>query len=141
MRQNNNIPKEVMEVRMWQYVGYVGSETMEKIQDIMNRYPEWFPWEAKYNKIPLVVHQEFREKEGKALNRDWKRREKARKILYENMGMNKKQDKFTLEVIGNTIEWMMRKDDLERKLLKNWQKTRKKLWKKHYGEYDLEYRE
>lgn len=37
----------------------VGSDTYEEIERIIAKYPEYFPWETKYNSIPKEVHEAY----------------------------------------------------------------------------------
>lgn len=60
-----DIPSDVMWVWGMQLVKYVGYETYQKIQEIIAKYPEYFPEETSYNnnfsRIPQENHDAFEE--------------------------------------------------------------------------------
>lgn len=43
-----------------EYVQQVGMDQYNKIKEIQNKYPEWFPWETKYDSIPEDIHEAYR---------------------------------------------------------------------------------
>lgn len=39
---------------------YCGAEQYKRISDTIKKYPEYFPWETKYNSIPKEVHDKYK---------------------------------------------------------------------------------
>ena len=146
MKDKLEIPAEVMEaIAIYTATGgMVGSKTFERLQEIINKYPKWFPWEHKYKKIPLEVHEAYRkEKYGFDISDpgEWRDKEPGKglmQMIEENVRIievhtNDKSLKTLLEE-----SW----DEMERVRLKQIEdeKNDKALWDKHYKKYNLEYR-
>lgn len=142
------IPAEVMEVMaiycFAEAVGGVGSKTFERVQEIINKYPKWFPWEHKYKKIPMEVHEAYRkEKYGFDISDhgEWRDKEPG-KGLMQMIEENAKVMEFTIS--DKPIETLLDEawNEMERVRLKQIEdeKIDKALWDKHYKKYNLEYR-
>lgn len=141
-----DIPNEVWWVFCLQYHRYpVGIKTYEKCQEIIKKYPEHFPWETKYNKIPKHVHDayfkevsggknyfimpEFDESQGKGLYSQIEEDSEKQKANYTGEA--------TIQNIKDLFE-ALGKNEERREKEKN---DRIRIWNKHYKPYRLEYRE
>lgn len=130
------MPLEVQEVIAYSYVKYVGRETMERINTIIDKYPEWFPWEHKYKSIPKEVHDAYYKE--KYPNPDFKPLVKG---IYEQMKEQPRETTFTINSLREIFNRLF-DDDNEKALLRQYKKQQdKELWDKHYSKYNLEYRE
>ena len=135
--KTSEIPEEVLYVVAMQQVGFVGSETYSKIQEIIGKYPEYFPWEHKYSKVPTEVHEAYR-KEERAIYDEVYPREKIDReggILAQLSKQVKYGDIPTMsfeDFVKNEERIKSKKDELETRL--------KRAWSNHYGKYKLEYR-
>ena len=127
-----NIPDEVLWVLT--LPRYVGSDTYKKAEEIIAKYPEYFPWETKYNSIPKEVHQAYIKE---------KYPDKDEPIVCTG-GISQmiKDDSFVYkqltsdEILQYFKDWdKLLESDLEIK------REDKKLWDKHYKKYNLEFRE
>lgn len=112
---------------------------MGKLQATIRKYPEYFPWEAKYREIPQEIHEAYyKEKHG-----EWEIKWKAEggkgimELIREAPTHEKEESSKTLsemfQDIVNAQEESRKKREENR--LKN-----KVLWDKHYSKYKLEYR-
>jgi len=130
------IPTEVQEVMVYNYVKYVGRETMERVRIIIDKYPEWFPWEHKYKSIPQEVHDAyFAEKYPKP---DFK---SSTKGIYEQMKEKPVNTNLTIDSLRDMLNKLF-DYDRERALIREYEKQKdKELWDKHYSKYNLEYKE
>lgn len=142
MNRNIQMPAEVQEVMAYSIIGHVGSSTMDRIQDIINRYPEWFPWEHKWKSIPENVHRAYLKESSETADRHGKKVKKEREKLKQkdadrNSGL---ENGFTLKHIENLFTTMWEQDDLTRKQKNRWRNIDRKIWNKHYKQYNLEYR-
>jgi len=132
---HDNIPKEVVEAMGIRMSRFVGKALMDRYQDIVARYPKWFPWETKYRSVPQEVHDAYWKEKYPPLDFS-----KPGKGLWEQINKKPKKTKKTqsltemLEELSK-IEEKRRKKEIARK------KKDKKLWDKYYKPYKLEYRE
>lgn len=61
VKETKDIPSEVLWVFALQYsCTPVGTSVFEECERIIAKYPEFFPWETKYNSIPQEVHDAYR---------------------------------------------------------------------------------
>lgn len=130
------IPDEVMWVLMVSS-GFVGRSTYDKCQEIISRYPEYFPWEHKYKSIPKEVHEAYLDEvnplrhepivilEGGLHLRD--------QIRKEYISINKTVTQKDFEDMFNEMA-KMEQERIEKR------KKEKALWDKHYKIYGLEYK-
>lgn len=139
----NNTPKEVIEVFAHLMLKRpVGEETYKRLQETINKYPEYFPQQHIYNSIPKEVHQKYQEeklnlyysfyppsgagmKEGEGLVGYMDR------IQEENKNKPQKSMKEVIVEIFETAP----------KIKKEYEKEKRKLWNKHYKKYKLRYEE
>lgn len=128
------IPAEVQEVMVYNHLKYVGRETMERVRTIIDKYPEWFPWEHKYKSIPQEVHDAYYEE--KYPKRDL---ELPSKGIYEQMKQTPVS--FTIDSLCELFDKLYDDND-EKALLRQYKRQKdKELWDKHYSKYNLEYKE
>lgn len=121
-------------------VQQVGIDQHNKIREIQKKYPEWFPWETKYDSIPQEVHEAYKRE--------------AYPYLYEAIDVgafDKKNDwpteayvcdpdSFTFESMMKSISDMHKRQNEEDRKRKQQKAKDRKLWNKHYSKYGLEYR-
>ena len=124
----------------------VGRESFEKATDIINKYPEYFPWEHKYKTIPQEVHDAFkaecypeREKpieevsdelvDGVGLRDQLKNRESAG-IVPTNFTQKDLEDFF--DEMQEAQQKRMEEEKVEENRVR-------KIWDKHYKKYGLKF--
>lgn len=120
----------------------VGSKTYQLCIDTINKYPEYFPWEHKYNSIPKEVHESFLlEAFPKSIDNNFKPNDSKTGLFKQikNIGitynpLETKRDFVDLlnNLMSDTIKNKKRKIESDKRL--------KKIWNKHYGKYQLEFR-
>jgi len=133
---HDNIPKEVAEAMCIRMSRFVGKARMDRYQDIVARYPEWFPWETKYRSVPQEVHDAYWKEKYPPLDFS-----KPRKGLWEQI--NKKPQKIKKGEAQSIVEMLEELFKIEKKQRKKEiarKKKDKKLWDKYYKPYKLEYR-
>ena len=142
MFQYKDIPDEVLWASVIISTSHgIGVDTYEKIEEIIAKYPEYFPWETKYNSIPKEVHQAY-------IKEKYPDRDKPIVCTSDGEGLYSKiknepfvYRKYTPEEI---VEWFRQLDTITtnaRNAAIVQRKKDKKLWDKHYKKYNLEYRE
>lgn len=143
--------REMPEEVAWYAVAYglsrgigVGRKFIERMQEIEEKYPEWFPWEQKYKSIPKEVHEAYRkEKLGFDINNlgEWRDKELSKgwlTMLEEDamiveFNIEDKPIQTLLDEAWNEMEKVkLRVIDDEKK--------DKALWDKHYKKYKLPWR-
>lgn len=144
----DDIPKEVLYIQMMEaspFPWYVGIDEYNRVEAIKKKYPEHFPWHAKYNSIPKEVHDAYRNE----VNPGWNKPLVFDDIPYGNgieaqineCGNTPSSFELTTKDVANIfkdfIEASSKRDEEARK-----EKERiKKIWDKHYKKYNLSYRE
>jgi hypothetical protein len=135
-----DIPHDVLWV--WMINGAkqpIGKQAYDKATKIIDDYPEYFPWEHKYSKIPQEVHDAF-EREC------FPERFKPIEYKHNSQGLNEimnqpiTQTKLTQQ---DLIDFFYKMEELEqkrRKEMEEKEKRAKEIWDKHYKKYGLEYR-
>jgi len=124
---------------------YVGKKLYDRANEIQLKYPEAFPWEAKYRSIPKEVHEAYQQ-ELSAYHR-------SQPSLFEGAPMG----------IIAISKWMEEQNQKERERTKDFTpkqridelmdslrakekrealdlKSRKRIWDNHYKPYKLAYR-
>lgn len=131
-------PAEVVNVWAIKQIGNpVGSELMKKINEVVERYPEYFPWEHKYKSIPEHVHEAFWQEKLDYLKsleqQKWDREERESSYGYIKPPEDIKLD----DVFKRLFEQQekMKKERRERYI------AVKAIWDKHYKQYELEFQE
>lgn len=125
-----------------EFIQMVGTDQYNKIRQIQKKYPEWFPWETKYDEIPEEVHEAYKRE--------------AYPYLYEaiDVGALTKDkndstpvkpwtdtyDGLTLETLNQFMDEMYNRMEEQERKRKEEKAKAKKLWDKHYKKYGLEYR-
>lgn len=139
----SDIPDEVWWVTVMQMQPYIGMSAYEKMTEIMARYPEYFPWETKYNSIPNDVHEAFRNECWPDAFKGWDIPIVCDKGFFAQIKeqgpvytgeLPKGETFFSLyeKHIAN-LKKQERDEIIENKRLK-------KIWDKHYSKYGLPYR-
>lgn len=147
MKKKIKLEEVPHEVQMAMIILYsknpVGIETYEMVIDIVERYPQFFKWEHKFNSIPQEIHDAF-------LNECYPERFEATKhieskndgkgILEQIMENPPTQIKFTRESFEeNYKKWQEELiEEEKRKVIE--EKRIKKIWDKHYQKFGLEFR-
>ncbi len=136
------IPTEVQEVMLFEmYNQYCGIEMYDKITAIKKKYPQYYPWEAKYDKIPQEVHEAYRkEMYGDILSIDTIQcGEGIESLLDESTSVYKPLE--TQEDFKKMMqEFADNENRQEQERIKELNR-KKSIWYKHYKKYNLKFRE
>lgn len=134
------IPDEVMLVYMMNSMGaMVGTDTYNKIQDVIDRNPKYFEWEHTYKSIPKEVHEAYlMESQGDLTDLLLNSNDGIGLIEYVKHGIecNLDYSKTFKESMQEFNELMDKKKRSENKI----RKKRIAIWDKHYAKYGLEFR-
>lgn len=140
MKDNlHDIPLEVLEVGLYKSLNRpVDSETFKRLQATINKYPEYFPWEHKYNSIPKEVHDAYSKEEVELYYSHYPRsagdlKEGEGLVAYINRVQEENKNKPS-KYLKEVIEEISAKENKYKKL-------KKQLWEKYYGKYKLKYNE
>lgn len=109
--------------------GLMGLKLYRKCKTIEEKYPEWFPWEHKYNSIPQEVHDAYR-------NEQYSSTPKPNEISKEAVSFSF-NDKSLLDALNKWQESLINEQRIKAEQLKK----DKELWDKHYKKYGLEFRD
>lgn len=133
----NDVPSEVQWACIILNTSHgVGLETYERLEQIVAKYPEYFPWEDKYNSIPKEVHQAYIKEKYPDMDKP---------IVCTNSGegimsaINKDVFVYKQKTAEEIMQWFkdlaaMVKEDNDK------EEKEKQLWDKHYSKYGLKYR-
>lgn len=136
------IPFEVLEAGLiMQFGSPVGLETYNRIQDVIKRYPEYFPWENLYNSIDSEVHSAFEEEKSVLYYSFWPRQKLDMKpgeglIGYMNRKTSERKDEPAKDLKTCLNEMFVE----EPKKQREYEKQLKVLWNKHYKKYGLKWK-
>ena len=149
MKQKNlrleNMPTEVFWVMSLEG-SMVGTKTFDKIHSIIEKYPEWFPWENEYSKIPQEVHDAFRkEAYPKQPNFDEMINDvdnKPRKTFLQqiNEAPTITYKELSTEEILSAFQQMIENSERQERERHIEQERVERIWNKHYKKYKLPYR-
>jgi len=133
----DEIPKDVLWVCMMQQAWFVGSETYDKIHEIIEKYPNYFPWEHTYKKVPSEVHQAYRKEKECMYN------EMYPPVKYNNgdgiiAQLDKKVNFNDIPLLSFSQFIELQQSAINKEA--EYEKRLKKLWDRHYSKYKLEYR-
>lgn len=140
---SKGIPDDAAKVIMMEmYSTYVGSDTWDWIQKTKAKYPEIFPWDARYNSLPKEVHEAYWDEIDP--DRHLSFEEYCKKHKIEGGGVDGVLASQKTEVIQPLTEKVLLDffDDLN-KMEDNERKEKerqRKIWNKHYGKYKLQFR-
>lgn len=121
------------------FVKYVGEDVYNKVEDVIKKYPEYFPWETKYNNVPKEVHEAY-------IKEKYPYKDKpitcTGGILSQ---MREAEVKDYIDYSKKSLEevwedFIRLEEDVRLKEKERYNKDRT-LWDKHYKKYNLEYRE
>ena len=146
MSAKKEVPREVYWVLTAQQArAIMGKDDYDRANDIINKYPEYFPWEHKYKSIPKEVHDAFKAEcypeRGKPIEEifdDLKVGVGLREQL-KNQPVGVIPTKFTqsdFEELFNSLQEAQKKRMEEEKAE---EKRVKKIWDKHYKKYGLKF--
>jgi len=138
-----NLPEDVAIVMAYLWTKTpVGSETYKRIEETVKKYPDYFPWETKYNSIDESVHRAY---------------ENEKELLYKSFFPQTKMDiqpgegiyawskRRSQEVISyNTpVDWEELSKSMQdrQKRDEDFSKAKKKLRIKHYKKFNLKYQQ
>jgi hypothetical protein len=138
---DNDIPYDVQLTKLIQYSNQpVSVDTYNKITDIIKKYPEYFPWETKYNNIPKEVHDRFHlEAYGKnEFSLDNFNNDNNLGSIYQSIKDNENIERkpFTKDDLLNCLKQL--EDSENKKRLREQEII--KIWNKYYKKYKLIYR-
>jgi len=138
----NDIPNEVWWVHIIKMQGFCGSSNYQKCKEIVERYPEHFPDEAIYRKIPKEVHEAY------DMDTSYNHQSVCELLEFPPLP---KGDGLIAEIEKGEMKPYNRnatiKDFQEafEMIEKNWRDEEKaeyeraKIWNKHYAKYGLYY--
>lgn len=149
--KNNKIPDEVeyilyMEALPDRYgPWYVSVKEYERILTVKRKYPEHFPWQAKYDSIPDSVHKAYNEDRWEtsglnSLNKDLQDGNKKGGGIFESMttvGADKPEGPTDFRKYFQDYYDMVTQREQE---AEDRRKKDEALWDKHYKKYGLKYR-
>lgn len=151
MKGVNDIPGEVWQVVAIIYAGQpVGTIVYKHCQDVIDKYPEHFPWEHAYKKVPEEVHEAYRKEMGTDMESFLRKMpkfddevktgggifqamEEHRKKAQEQYETNLKRP--LNEVFKEMWDEMGKREDEARLAVIN----HKRVWDKHYKKYKLSF--
>lgn len=111
----------------------MGANLYNKIKDIIERYPQYFPWEHKYSSIPEDVHKAYREELEVTLSLYLDRE----KPIYSPPKDNGDFYEYMQACIDFIHQCGIR--NIDERIAAN--KIEKEIWDKHYSKFGLEFRE
>jgi hypothetical protein len=118
----------------------VGSETIKRMGEIEDKYPEWFPWEHKYKSIPKEVHESYElEKSGPDIKIDYSDAPKKGWVDMLESAITVPLE-FNLKSFEEMMAEHYKNKEKEHLLKKEQRKKDKALWDKHYKKYGLKFR-
>ena len=128
----NDVPLEVFEVWAIQTAGQpVGMSTWDYCDAIIKKYPEWFPWEHKYDKIPKRVHEAY-----------CKELMEPQPVEQESgLPVTVQQIKESPVSFTEMISCLFKSEQKRRESQQRERKRRKSIWDRHYKKYKLEFRD
>jgi hypothetical protein len=134
-------PAEVVNVWLIQHSNIaIGSKLLEKANDIIDKYPEYFPWEHKFKSIPEEVHEAFIEEcyPTRSNSIDWSKIDSIKKETPRSEYISSKPiNKIDIEKIFHKLKEQEERAKRERR---EERQRVKEIWDKHYKQYGLEYR-
>lgn len=128
------------------WIQMIGMSTLEKIKEIRKKYPDWFPWETKYDSIPKEVHEAY-EKEAHPDKNIFDASLEINTKGIDSPPWRDEQIEHTPLTIKDIEDVVKALDDAYKEDWKRREKDRmelkriRKIWNKHYGKYGLKYRE
>lgn len=148
MKRNiQEIPEEVRwhwAVCMGAIDSGVGMDTMKKLRAIEEKYPKYFPWEAKYRAIPKEVHDAYyKEITDNLFSELYSFGEGCDGVLATARKMqtpfsiDKKMSFGDLEKVFSDYQ---EKQEEGKRQAEAAHKKAKALWDKHYSKYKLPYK-
>lgn len=139
------MPEEVFTVKAWNHFGTaVGEELFNWAKGVMKKYPEHFPWEAKYDSIPEEVHVAYRNEAFPPIDWEAFSANSGGGIMAVIDESNKEAEARYEENKNKSLAQMF--DEIfemsEHQRLKEEQayKVSKAIWDRHYKKYGLPYR-
>lgn len=124
----------------------VGSGTIQRINEIVDKYPEWFPWEHKYKAIPQSVHDAFEAEAYPQTPISFTNDDNSKGLFAMldepsiptlALDKNKQQtiDEYlweTFKLTAKAMEQKLKVERIEKNRVRN-------IWKKHYDKYGLRF--
>jgi len=134
---------EIVEALFIMQRPYVGMSQLNRLNEIIAKYPEYFPWETKYRETPKEVHEAFRKEAYPSIYEE-------RPIEFTGgigggiMDQIKKSTythppKEPFNLVKAFEEAMNKQIEEERNQAKEEARV-KAIWDKHYKPYNIEYR-
>lgn len=139
-----DIPAEVWEVWMIQRSGQpIGMSTWERCNEVIKKYPQFFEWEHKYDKIPQFVHDAYK-REAYSFELPMPKGDRGYIDIIPTLLSDVEVVDTATQKPMTLLEMTTRvfiADQEERKRKEAARIERKRVWDKHYYKYGLEYRE
>lgn len=120
-----------------------GMKTWEKVNEVVAKYPEHFPWNAAYSKIPKEVHDAFNQECYPEIWATTSGCEYNGPGIIEQLNRSYTYDPglLTHEVVKDFFEGLTKRENERYAKHVTEQKRIKKIWNKHYSKYELPYQE
>lgn len=135
-----DFPEEVWRVQIIMATRqYVGGETMDQLERVIKKYPEYFPWETTYNSIPQEVHDAYQKEafpeKFKPIEFIENNKKGVQKAIEECL-----QKPANLALTFQDLEdFIQSMNKLEREKAER-QRELERIWNKYYKKYKLRYR-
>lgn len=144
MIEAKDIPQDVLFVWGIEYARQpVGITMWNEIKAIKNKYPEWFTWDAAYDKIPQWIHDAYRREAYSFEMKPIKQNEGCVGIIPTLLAEPEIVDRATGKTMSivEMFAKLFENDRKERERREVERIERKRIWDKHYSKYGLEYRD
>lgn len=134
-----------MWVAVVQNMPFIGRSTLEKCIETIRKYPDHFPWEHQYTKIPNEVHEEFKDEMNpdrhKPVDWDWNNDPPRKSVMEQIKEKSYTYREVTYESVIKMLDDVITRENNERIAEQQQIAREKTIWNKHYKKYNLKYRE
>lgn len=136
-----DVPTEVWEVWAIKMTGQpVGIDTWNYCNEIIKRYPEYFEWEHKYDKIPKSVHDAYKEEAFPPFDFSELKNKDGFIGLIPMLSMMPEPEPQKQLTMSEIFSKLFKQEQEARERKEAEHKKQKALWDKYYSAYGLEYR-
>tara|TARA_R110000868_G_scaffold14426_4_gene67220 strand:+ start:31335 stop:31772 length:438 start_codon:yes stop_codon:yes gene_type:complete len=140
-----NAPHEVIEAMVacsWNGTFYCGEEQYKRINDTIKKYPEYFPWETKYNSISKEVHDKYKLAISQLHDTIYPKAGKVNDMIPGEgiFSYIRRQpvEPLTEKTIKDAFKYMFVTLPKQQSLFET---EKRRIWNKFYKKYNLKYRD
>lgn len=140
-------PPDVFTVMAMNHFGtHVGEELFNWCQEVIAKYPEYFPWETKLKSIPDEVHTAYKAEAFPPLNwESWIGKANQGEGIMAKLekgiiDMEAEFEKNKNKTVAQLFDEICEMSEHQRMKREHARKVAKDIWDKHYKKYGLEYR-